>query len=517
MIAFIFILCMSVIFVACGDNEDNGSQYPINASMTFNMDGVDYTYELTDNGETQTFNIKYGNNTIAYDVVKVVDHYNVCGGVADFVIENGALKIYSIGNAVDFITPRSYHVGTHTIDGQSVTLQEDGTFVTASGNKKYYVVDGNKLIVPDGNGSGTIYSKTINEYVKVGTFYGDEVSYREETWKNYNYDYFVDYNERKLSVGVDNGRYMITNSDGSYTWYYGSVSIEGNYTVLTSQNNVKKFSIKFQDGTFDEAHEKLTGGSKELRLYDDGKAILKSEGEGIIYQGEQVDFEDGYKTVKVVSEENTVFYVYENALPEVLCIKGEYVGLPITKSELKVKGEESTVYYFIDTDDKNIVYMPGASGYEVCKYEVSSADERIYSLEQNGIKYSAFVDGDYIYMNSDVSVNNMNEKKAELATATDVTEYNWMITEEMKSDLAGIVEFTTYTIDGLDKCVIFIYNLYPATEVSSCLVITNLLACASYTANTEGDVTIYEITTSDNYVYTLKVQNNEIIEADYTW
>ncbi|MBO5304828.1 MAG: hypothetical protein J6A99_04045, partial [Clostridia bacterium] len=86
-----------------------------------------------------------------------------------------------------------------------------------------------------------------------------------------------------------------------------------------------------------------------------------------------------------------------------------------------------------------------------------------------------------------------------------------------KSDLAGTVEFTTYTIDGFDKCVIFIYNAYPTTEESSSSVITNLLACASYTVTTEGDVTIYEITTSDNYVYTLKVQNNEIIEADYTW
>ena len=174
-IVLTFVVCMSVIFVACGDNSDNnsnGGNNPIKASMKFDMDGVEYTYELTDNGETQTFNIKHGKNIVAYDVIKIGEHYNVCGGVADFIIENGALKIYSIGNAIDFITPRSYHVGTHVIDGKEVTLQEDGTFVSPDGNKKYYVVDGNKLVVPDGNGSGVVYSKTVGEYVKVGTFYG---------------------------------------------------------------------------------------------------------------------------------------------------------------------------------------------------------------------------------------------------------------------------------------------------------------------------------------------------------
>ena len=518
-IVLTFILCMSVIFVACDDNEDSGTQYPINASMTFNMDGVDYTYELTDDGETQTFNIKYGTNTIAYDVVKIGEHYYVCGGVADFIYENGELKIYSIGNAVDFITPRSYHVGTHTIDGQSITLKEDGTFVTASGNQKYYVVDGNKLIVPNSNGTGVVYSKTVGEYVKDGVFYGNDVFYPDTAWKNYNYEYFADNVERRLSMGATKGKYIIVKEDGESEWYYGDISYEGDYVLINAGNKVKKLSIDTQNQTFDEAHKILTDGeSQELRIYENGTAILKSETEGLIYEGKKVDFDDNKNTIEVTKEEEKLYYVYDKSLPEIMCVKGDgYIGLPSTAKKALMKGKENSIYYFVSIGDMKVAYMPLENGYAVCKYEKSFADERIYSIERNEIKYMAFVDGDYIYMNSDVSVDNMNENKAELATATDVTEYKWTITEEMKSDLAGTVEFTTYTIDGFDKCVIFIYNAYPTTEESSSSVITNLLACASYTVTTEGDVKIYEITTSDNYVYTLKVQNNEIIEADYTW
>ena len=39
---------------------------------------------------------------------------------------------------------------------------------------------------------------------------------------------------------------------------------------------------------------------------------------------------------------------------------------------------------------------------------------------------------------------------------------------------------------------------------------------AAIAFNINGDITEYVITDA-NIVYTLKVQNNEIIEADYTW
>lgn len=514
-----FVVCMSVIFVACGDNSDNnsnGGNDPIKASMKFDMDGVEYTYELTDNGETQTFNIKYGKNIIAYDVIKIGEHYNVCGGVADFIIENGALKIYSIGNAIDFITPRSYHVGTHVIDGKEVTLQEDGTFVSPDGNKKYYVVDGNKLVVPDGNGSGVVYSKTVGEYVKVGTFYGESVIYPDATWKKYALDqYIANETVRNLSLGSTTGKYYEESDSGEYEWYYGNVTIEDGYTILTCGNTQKKFSIDEENELFDDAYSELSNSNGEkLRIYYHGKAVFGDESSRVVYMGEKVEFNDGYITIKVDNFDEFIYYVYDTDLNLIINVLGDYKGLGEDFLTTYLKGEEKTKYFFNKIE--NFVYVPRDGYSEVCEYTKSITDDRIYTIVIDDMGFNAFVENSDIYMYSEVSASEMDDVKTNLSSATEVVQNKWTISEDLVDFINGTAELTTYKIDGVDECVLFIYELKPVTDTQMSSVVKKVLTKTNYTVTVNGDITEYVITDA-NIVYTLKVQNNEIIEADYTW
>lgn len=514
-----FILSITAVLVACDGNGGNdGEEYPIKAYMSFSMDGVEYTYELVDNGGDQTFTVKYGTSTMSYDVIKIGEHYNVCNGVADFIIENGELKIYSIGNAINFITPRSYHAGTHIIDGETVTLQEDGTFVTASGNKKYYVVDGNKLVVPDDNGSGVVYSKTVGEYVKAGTFYGNSVCYPDITWKTYEYDKFVEYEaEKSLSFNANVGKYFIKGESGDSQWYYGNVTKEGNFVVLNCGNEQKKFCIDEENATFDDAYQVLTNeDGEELRLYYHGKAVFVNKENAILYVGEKVDFNDGYVTIKRENIDDYTYFVYDENLKLIVNVRGDYNGMPEGIKEVKLKGKEDTKYYFYENGEEKFAYVPREDCFYVCSYEKAATDERIYEITIDEATYGAFVEGEYIYTYSDIKINDIDEANKELASATNVEKNNWTIPEGMAEIIHGTVEFTTYVVDDQEKCVLFIYQCNPAKGETESSVLKKVILCQTYTVTVEGDVTQYVIT-DENRVYTLKVQNDEIIYADYSW
>ena len=511
-----FILSIGIVLVACEENTDDNQQNTISVSMTFNMDGVDYTYELTDTGEDQTFNVKYETNTIEYDVIKIGEHYYVCNGVADFVIENGELKIYSIGNAIDFITPRSYHVGTHNIDGQSVTLQEDGTFVTESGNKKYYVVDGNKLIVPNDNGSGVVYTKTMGGYVKAGTFYGDLVIYPDTEWKAYEFDNFIDFNvEKSFAFGSTYGKYFVKGDNGESEWYYGTVTVDDTYVTLICGEDQKKFVIDYENKEFDDAYKMVASGDKKLKIYESGKVVFRDIATGVTLIGEEEKFNDEYITIKYDNTDEFIRYVYDKELNLVISVYGDYEGLPSGTKEVVLKGSEKEKFYFFEKGTEKFAYIPEGEFHTIFKYRTANTDERVYEMEDDSRRFKAFVDGEYIYMYSEVSIERIDNVKSELATVTEVMEKKWNY-NNVEDIFKGIIELSTYVVEGQEKCVLFIYEPIPRTSAQFSSVSQKALVCGNYTVTTEGNIIEY-VVNNNNETYTIRVQNNEILSVEYTF